>query len=48
LSVNTRGYDGEFVAGKRLLVVDVDVVEHEGREIVGADVGEWLRVHTSS
>lgn len=48
LSVNTRGYNNEYVKGKRLVVVDVDPSEHDGREIIQMDVRKWLKTHTPS
>ncbi len=48
LSVNTCGYANEYVSGKRVIVVDIDPSEHDGREIIQQDVRKWLRTHTPS
>lgn len=49
LSVNTRGYADEYVDGKRLIIVDIDPSEHEGREeeVVWEDVKAWLSTQIS-
>lgn len=47
LSINTRGYNNEHIAGKKLIIVDVDPLEHEGREIVEEDVKKWLSTQTN-
>ncbi len=48
LSVNTRGYSDEYVDGKRLIIVDIDPKEHEGREqeLIVEDVKTWLLTQT--
>lgn len=49
LSVNTRGYSDEYVDGKRLIIVDIDPFEHEGRkeEVVWEGVKQWLLTQIS-
>lgn len=48
LSVNTRGYNDEFIRGKSIIAVDIDSSEHYGREVIVEDVGDWLKAHTPS
>lgn len=49
LSLNTRGYSDEYVDGKRLVIVDIDPSEHEGREseLIQEDVKAWLSIQTN-
>ena len=49
LSVNTRGYMDEYVDGKKLIIVDIDPLEHVGRdgELIQEDVKTWLQTYTN-
>ena len=48
LSVNTRGYNNEFIGDRAVIVVDLDPSEHKGKVVISEDVKSWLKTHTPS